>query len=152
MLITAPLFLLFPSPHPSLTRIHLVHSLSLACPSSTHYVRLLIAFSLRSNAPVHYYSHGANGIFKIQAPMVLGHEASGIITALPSVLPPGSTLKVGDKVALEVGVYCKICKYCKIGRYNLCSGMRFASSAKTFPHLDGTLTEVMCHPVDLLHK
>jgi L-iditol 2-dehydrogenase len=84
--------------------------------------------------------------------MVLGHEASGVITSLPSTLPPGSTLKVGDKVALEVGVYCKICKYCKIGRYNLCTGMRFASSAKTFPHLDGTLTEYMCHPVDLLHK
>jgi len=84
--------------------------------------------------------------------MVLGHEASGIITALPPILPPGSNLKVGDKVALEVGVYCKVCRYCKIGRYNLCTGMRFASSAKTFPHLDGTLTEVMCHPVDLLHK
>lgn len=101
---------------------------------------------------MHYYSHGANGIFKIQSPMVLGHESSGIITALPSTLPAGCTLKVGDKVALEVGVYCKTCKYCKIGRYNLCSSMRFASSAKTFPHLDGTLTEVMCHPVDLLHK
>lgn len=101
---------------------------------------------------LHYYSHGANGIFKIQSPMVLGHESSGVITALPSTLPPGCDLKVGDKVALEVGVYCKSCKYCKVGRYNLCSSMRFASSAKTFPHLDGTLTEVMCHPVDLLHK
>lgn len=101
---------------------------------------------------VHYYSHGANGIFKIQSPMVLGHESSGVITALPPTLPAGCDLKVGDKVALEVGVYCKSCKYCKIGRYNLCSNMRFASSAKTFPHLDGTLTEYMCHPVDLLHK
>ena len=123
----------------------------------SHSVMISRSFSAHSlatlaSSSVHYYSHGANGIFKIQAPMVLGHEASGIVTALPSVLPPGSTLKVGDKVALEVGVYCKICKYCKIGRYNLCSGMRFASSAKTFPHLDGTLTEVMCHPVDLLHK
>jgi L-iditol 2-dehydrogenase len=151
MLIIAPLFLLLPSPHPSLTRIP-SHSDPPRPTRPTRYPRLLVAFSLRSNATVHYYSHGANGIFKIQAPMVLGHEASGIITALPSILPPGSTLKVGDKVALEVGVYCKICKYCKIGRYNLCSGMRFASSAKTFPHLDGTLTEVMCHPVDLLHK
>jgi L-iditol 2-dehydrogenase len=84
--------------------------------------------------------------------MVLGHESCGIITALPSTLPPGSTLKIGDRVALEVGVYCKTCRYCRIGRYNLCTEMRFASSAKTFPHLDGTLREVMCHPVDLLHK
>lgn len=102
--------------------------------------------------PVHYYSHGANGTFKIQAPMVLGHESCGIITALPSTLPKGCTLQVGDRVALEVGINCKNCKYCKIGRYNLCTGMRFASSAKTFPHLDGTLCEVMNHPLDLLHK
>lgn len=101
---------------------------------------------------VHYYSHGANGIFKIQSPLVLGHEAGGIITALPANLPPGCNLKVGDKVAMEVGVYCKSCKFCKLGKYNLCTGMRFRSSAKTFPHLDGTLREVMTHPVDLLHK
>ena len=146
MLIIAPLDPCFPFPFVSCYCLH-----NSRPPSSP-----LGSFPSRSNAcsnaPVHYYSHGANGIFKIQSPMVLGHEASGINTSLPSVLPPGSTLKVGDKVALEVGVYCKICKYCKIGRYNLCSGMRFASSAKTFPHLDGTLTEVMCHPVDLLHK
>jgi L-iditol 2-dehydrogenase len=60
--------------------------------------------------------------------------------------------QVGDRVAMEVGVYCKTCKFCKIGRYNLCSNMRFASSAKTFPHLDGTLREVMTFPAELLHK
>lgn len=101
---------------------------------------------------MHYYSHGANGIFKIQAPMVLGHEAGGVITALPDTLPAGCTLKVGDRVALEVGINCKNCTFCKRGRYNLCSNMRFASSAKTFPHLDGTLCEAMNHPVDLVHK
>jgi threonine dehydrogenase-like Zn-dependent dehydrogenase len=133
------------SSHPSHPSIPIVHRLHQS--HSLHWMR-----ELKLTHPVHYYSHGANGIFKIQAPMVLGHEASGIITSLPQTLPPGCTLQVGDKVALEVGVYCKVCKYCKKGRYNLCSGMRFASSAKTFPHLDGTLTEVMCHPVDLLHK
>jgi L-iditol 2-dehydrogenase len=101
---------------------------------------------------VHYYSHGANGAFKIRAPMVLGHESCGVITALPADHPASSPLKVGDRVALEVGINCKQCKYCKAGRYNLCSGMRFASSAKTFPHLDGTLCETMTHPIDMLHK
>ena len=101
---------------------------------------------------MHYYSHGANGTFKIQAPMVLGHESCGIITALPATLPAGCNLQVGDRVALEVGINCKNCTFCKRGRYNLCSNMRFASSAKTFPHLDGTLCEVMNHPLDLCHK
>lgn len=101
---------------------------------------------------VHYYMHGANGIFKIQAPMVLGHESCGIITALGPNQPASSSLKVGDRVAMEVGINCKTCRYCKMGRYNLCTQMRFASSAKTFPHLDGTLREVMTHPSELLYK
>jgi len=46
---------------------------------------------------------------------------------------------------------CRNCDYCKKGRYNLCKGMRFCSSAKTFPHLDGTLQERMNHPSYLLH-
>lgn len=102
---------------------------------------------------LHYYAHGANGSFKIQAPMVLGHESCGIITALPeSEDSAASGLKVGDRVALEVGISCRLCQFCQRGRYNLCSKMRFASSAKTFPHLDGTLCEVMNHPVHLVHK
>ncbi|KAK4687789.1 L-iditol 2-dehydrogenase, partial [Tremellales sp. Uapishka_1] len=100
----------------------------------------------------HYYTHGANGIFKIQAPMVLGHESCGIITAVGANQPPSSTLKVGDRVAMEVGIYCKTCRFCKSGRYNLCSNMRFASSAKTFPHLDGTMREYMCWPSEMCYK
>lgn len=101
---------------------------------------------------VHYYVHGANGTFKIQDPLVLGHESCGIVTALPEPVPANCHLKVGDRVALEVGISCRICKYCKDGRYNLCTSMRFCSSAKTHPHLDGTLCEVMNHPFDLVHK
>lgn len=100
--------------------------------------------------PVHYYVHGANGTFKIQDPLVLGHESCGIVTAVPENTP--CQLKVGDRVALEVGISCRVCKYCKDGRYNLCTSMRFCSSAKTHPHLDGTLCEAMNHPVDLCHK
>lgn len=100
----------------------------------------------------HYYNHGANGIFKIQEPLVLGHEAGGVITAIGPNQPASSTLKVGDRVAMEVGVCCKSCSQCKGGRYNLCPQMRFRSSAKTFPHLDGTMREYMTNPADLCFK
>jgi L-iditol 2-dehydrogenase len=43
---------------------------------------------------VHYYSHGANGTFKILSPMVLGHESCGIITALGPNIPKTVNLKV----------------------------------------------------------
>ncbi|KAG8993379.1 hypothetical protein FRB95_006377 [Tulasnella sp. JGI-2019a] len=109
---------------------------------------------------LHYYTHGRNGDFVLRSPLILGHEASGIITALgPSTAHSG--LRVGQRVALEVGIACKQCRYCldhgngadstNGPRYNLCENMRFCSSAKTFPHLDGTLQGRMNHPVELLH-
>ncbi|KAG8873518.1 hypothetical protein FRB97_006661 [Tulasnella sp. 331] len=109
---------------------------------------------------MHYYTHGRNGDFVLRSPLILGHEASGIITALgPSTSHSG--LRVGQKVALEVGIACRECRYCldrgngtestNGPRYNLCENMRFCSSAKTFPHLDGTLQGRMNHPVELLH-
>lgn len=83
---------------------------------------------------------------------MLGHEAGGVITALGPNQPAGSTLKVGDRVAMEVGVMCGECKWCKTGRYNLCPKMRFRSSAKTFPHLDGTMREYMTNDARLCYK
>jgi D-arabinose 1-dehydrogenase-like Zn-dependent alcohol dehydrogenase len=72
--------------------------------------------------------HGANGDFKIIDPLVLGHEAGGVITALgPEPASPTSRnaegqsrLKVGDRVAIECGHACGGCRMCKEGRYNLC--------------------------------
>ncbi|OJJ45643.1 hypothetical protein ASPZODRAFT_143529 [Penicilliopsis zonata CBS 506.65] len=98
---------------------------------------------------LHYYSHGRNGDFVVRAPMCLGHESAGTVTAIG---PEVTTLKVGDRVALEVGLPCRECVRCRSGRYNICPRMMFRSSAKTFPHLDGTLMEVTNHPANLCHK
>ncbi|CAL1699106.1 unnamed protein product [Somion occarium] len=97
---------------------------------------------------VHYYMHGRNGDFALQAPLVLGHESAGIVTA---VGPGVKNFVTGQRVAIEAGIMCRDCSYCKKGRYNLCKNMRFASSAKTFPHLDGTLQDRMNHPAHVLH-
>ncbi|KAF8137452.1 GroES-like protein [Boletus edulis] len=97
---------------------------------------------------LHYYLEGRNGDFALQAPLVLGHEAAGVIV---SVGPGVTNLVPSQRVAIEAGVMCQNCNYCDSGRYNLCKGMRFASSAKTFPHLDGTLQDRMNHPAYVLH-
>ena len=97
---------------------------------------------------LHYFAHGRNGSFALRAPLVLGHEAAGVVVALG----PGVThLRVGQRVAIECGLMCNQCEYCNKGRYNLCKNMRFASSAKTFPHLDGTLQDRMNHPAHVVH-
>ncbi|PIL23139.1 hypothetical protein GSI_14448 [Ganoderma sinense ZZ0214-1] len=97
---------------------------------------------------LHYWAHGRNGDFVVQAPLVLGHEAAGIVTA---VGPGVKHLVPGQRVAIEAGIMCNNCSYCAKGRYNLCKNMRFCSSAKTFPHSDGTLQERMNHPAHVLH-
>ncbi|EAW07395.1 NAD(P)-dependent alcohol dehydrogenase [Aspergillus clavatus NRRL 1] len=98
---------------------------------------------------LHYYSHGRNGDFVVREPMCLGHESSGTVTA---VGPDVTTLQVGDRVALEVGLPCRNCTLCRTGRYNICANMKFRSSAKSFPHLDGTLMELTNHPAEMCHK
>ncbi|KAL1664895.1 chaperonin 10-like protein [Schizophyllum commune] len=118
-----------------------------ALPPKEGQVQVAVKATGLCGSDLHYYTHGRNGDFKLQAPMVLGHEAAGIITAVG----PGVTgLSPGQRVAIECGIMCKTCRYCKAGRYNLCKGMRFCSSAKTFPHLDGTLQTYLNHDADLM--
>lgn len=107
---------------------------------------------------LHYYTHGRNGNFVLQSPMCLGHESAGEVTAVPeeptmngSTSPAQQGLKVGDRVALEVGVPCRTCSLCTSGRYNLCPTLRFRSSAKTFPHADGTLQTAVTQPANMCH-
>ena len=46
---------------------------------------------------------------------------------------------------------CRSCELCTSGRYNICPNLLFKSSAKVFPHVDGTLTQLMNHPANLCH-
>ncbi|KAH8105796.1 chaperonin 10-like protein [Phellopilus nigrolimitatus] len=117
-------------------------------PPSHNQAQVAIVTTGLCGSDLHYYAHGRNGDFAIQEPLVLGHEAAGVVTAMGSQV---SGLRIGQRVAIECGLMCSNCDYCKKGRYNLCKGMRFCSSAKTFPHLDGTLQDSMNHPAHLLH-
>jgi L-iditol 2-dehydrogenase len=95
---------------------------------------------------VHYYEHGRIGAYLVEKPLVLGHEASGVVAALG----PGTTRHtVGQRVSLEPGVPDFTCDQCRAGRYNLCPGMRFFAT----PPFDGAFTEFVvlheefAHPV-----
>lgn len=83
---------------------------------------------------VHYWQRGRIGDFVLTGPMVLGHESSGVVV---EVGPLVKTLKVGDKVAIEPGVPCRHCDFCRSGSYNLCPDTVFAA---TPPH-NGTLSK-----------
>ncbi|KAJ7072009.1 GroES-like protein [Mycena amicta] len=117
-------------------------------PPKTGFAQVSVLSTTLCGSDLHYFLHARNGDFQLQAPLVLGHEAAGVVTA---VGPGVKGLAVGTRVAIEAGVMCNKCSFCASGRYNLCKDMRFCSSAKTFPHLDGTLQTYMNHPAHLLH-
>ncbi|TFK38169.1 chaperonin 10-like protein [Crucibulum laeve] len=117
-------------------------------PPSTNQVQVQIVSTGLCGSDLHYYSHGRNGDFAVRAPLVLGHEAAGIVAAVG----PGVTNFVpGQRVAIEAGIMCRNCDFCKKDRYNLCKNMRFCSSASVFPHADGTLQSRMNHPAHVIH-
>ena len=94
---------------------------------------------------VHYYEHGRIGDFVLREPMVLGHEAAGVVDAVGEGV---ESLAPGDAVAMEPGVPCGACRECRIGRYNLCKDVRFWA---TPPH-DGVLAEYVLHPAALTFR
>ncbi|KAI9717009.1 MAG: hypothetical protein M1812_004944 [Candelaria pacifica] len=98
---------------------------------------------------LHYYHHNRNGDIIVREPLSLGHESAGVVVAVGC---DTSNFKIGDKVALEVGLPCGDCARCGEGRYNICKGMRFRSSAKAVPHFQGTLQERINHPAAWCYK
>jgi L-iditol 2-dehydrogenase len=92
---------------------------------------------------VHYFRHGRIGSFVVEGPLVLGHEASGIVVELGE----GATKHwVGERVCLEPGLPCGACGECRAGRYNLCPDIRFLAT----PPIDGAFTEYLCMHEDFV--
>jgi L-iditol 2-dehydrogenase len=112
-------------------------------------IQIRIASTGLCGSDLHYYSHFRNGDILVREPLSLGHESSGIVTAVGSSV---ANFNTGDKVALEVGVPCEQCNRCKEGRYNICKDMKFRSSGKSFPHFQGTLQERINHPAKWCYK
>lgn len=94
---------------------------------------------------VHYYQHGRIGPFVVDAPMVLGHEAAGVVIATGSEV---TRLSVGDRVCVEPGVPDFSSRASRIGLYNLDPSLTFWAT----PPDHGCLTPEVVHPADLCFK
>ncbi|KFY95225.1 hypothetical protein V500_02902 [Pseudogymnoascus sp. VKM F-4518 (FW-2643)] len=90
----------------------------------------------------HYWKHGQIGPFVVRKPLVLGHESAGIIVRAESSV---KSLKLGYRVAIEPGVSCQSCDFCRAGKYNLCDDMQFAATCFVLPShisiVEGALVE-----------
>ena len=94
---------------------------------------------------IHFYREGRLGPFVVDRPYIPGHEACARVVTAPS---SGSDLHEGDRVAIEPGIPCRRCRFCKTGRYNLCRSVRFLSA----PPENGTFAEYAALPGDFLHR
>ena len=94
---------------------------------------------------IHFYHEGRLGNFVVTDPYIPGHEASGIITDVGKDV---KGISVNDRVVIEPGIACGKCRYCKTGRYNLCSDVIFLSA----PPVNGTFCDYIAVCSDWVHK
>ena len=90
---------------------------------------------------VHYYAHGAIGPFVVREPMVLGHEAAGVVVETGAEV---TRLRVGDRVCMEPGIPDPTSKASRLGMYNLDPAVRFWAT----PPVHGVLRPSVVHPSD----
>ena len=88
---------------------------------------------------VHYYTHGRIGPFVVKAPMVLGHEAAGVVVGVGRNV---RNLKPGDRVCMEPGVPDTTSRASRLGIYNVDPSVRFWAT----PPVHGCLTPYVVHP------
>jgi len=102
-----------------------------------------VRISLRTvgicGSDVHYYTHGKIGPYAVKAPMVLGHEASGVVVEVGKEV---KSLKVGDRVCMEPGVPDPDSRVSRLGMYNLDPAVRFWAT----PPIHGVMRPTVVHP------
>jgi L-iditol 2-dehydrogenase len=86
---------------------------------------------------LHWYGESGIGEAVLTRPLVLGHEAAGVIVDGP---------RAGQRVAIDPSVPCGACETCAAGRGHLCPRVRFLGHSVN----DGALRELMTWPLDRL--
>ena len=85
---------------------------------------------------LHYIEHGVPTFKK--PPIVLGHEASGIVEEVGANV---THVKKGQRVLIPAVLTCGRCAACRQGRENICSNMQMVGN-----HFDGAYAEYVAVP------
>jgi len=88
---------------------------------------------------MHWWDEGGIGDTPLTGPLVLGHEAAGVIEDGP---------RRGERVAIDPAIWCGTCRPCRDGYRNLCTRVVFAGHGGQ----DGAMREFMAWPEHLLHR
>lgn len=93
---------------------------------------------------VHYFHEGRIGDFVVAEPLVLGHEAGGVIVAVGADVDDS---RLGERVSIEPQRPCRVCEFCRSGRYNLCPRIEFYAT----PPIDGAFAEYVAIQEDFAY-
>jgi L-iditol 2-dehydrogenase len=86
---------------------------------------------------LHWYSESGIGDVRLSQPVLLGHEAAGVIESGP---------RAGLRVAIDPAMPCEKCEQCRAGHAHFCTALHFAGDGVT----DGVLRELVAWPSDSL--
>jgi L-iditol 2-dehydrogenase len=95
---------------------------------------------------VHGYD-GASG--RRIPPLVMGHEASGIVAALGSEV---NGFRPGDRVTFDSTVYCGVCAFCRKGEQNLCDDRQVIGVSCGDYSRAGAFAEYVAVPSRIVYK
>ena len=112
---------------------------------NSHQVQIAVKSVGVCGSDIHYWEHGRIGPYVVESDLVLGHEASGVVTAIGSDV---TSISVGDRVAIEPGVPCGHCHECRMGRYNLCPEVQFFAT----PPVDGAFAQFVVIDENFAHR
>ncbi len=71
---------------------------------------------------IHYYTTGRIGSQVVQYPYRVGHECAAVVEAVGRAV---TTLKPGDRVAVDPAIWCGACDQCRAGRCHTCRNLKF---------------------------
>ncbi|HOV64590.1 MAG TPA: galactitol-1-phosphate 5-dehydrogenase [Spirochaetia bacterium] len=94
--------------------------------------------------------HGFDGSSgRRQPPLIMGHEASGVVTAIG---PGVRSVSVGDRVTFDSTVWCGECYFCRRGEVNLCDNRRVLGVSCNEYRRDGTFAEYVVVPERIIFR
>src|SRR4029453_2537286 len=99
-------------------------------------VRLRVGYVGICGSDLHYYAHGAAGVFTIREPLIPGHEVSGVID-----LDPTGEFEAGTPVTVHPATWGTAQPGLTAEQRHLWPGGGYLGSASTWPHTAGGLAE-----------
>ena len=132
----------------ALTGIRQMEMIELPVPEIIHDNDVLIQMKVVGvcGSDVHYYTRGKIGSQVVQYPFPVGHEGAGEVI---KVGPAVTSVKPGDRIAIEPAMPCGECDQCKVGRPHTCRKLKFLGCPG---QADGCLSEYIVMPEDSCFK